>query len=112
MSRKHQDGNFRNQLADFTRSLHPVHSRHQKIEHDNIRGEVPGAGNCILAVGRFAAYLPVGMLMKQIAKPLAHQRAVIDDQDAGVHQLLPGVRGKFANHLLVGRATHHCQRKI
>ena len=81
--RQHEDARARPALDELPCRLDAVEVRHAHVHEDDVGVELARELERLHAVGRFAHELEVGPLLEHHAEAAAHERLVVDDENAG-----------------------------
>ena len=78
----HQNARIRGALCNLPCSVQSIHARHLEVEHDDIKQLFIKFRNCFVSVGRLIAHFPIVVRFQQLSQAAAHQRIIIDNEDA------------------------------
>ena len=92
MHRKQNDGHVIVHGPENRRRFEPAHSRHGRIENNQIRMQIPSLFNGIHAIRSLAANMEFGLRIEIGMYKLPYDGAVVDNEDTFWHVQTPDRR--------------------
>ncbi len=105
MIREKYYGRLRFQKPELSCSLKTIHTRHRKIDDDQIGVELMHFSKGILPINRFAADFDTGLVFEKEAHGSADHITVIDNKNGLRQRRLPAEVTAYAGEHLVTYAT-------
>jgi len=78
----HEQAHTGNRLVDFPGGFQPVQPRHKKIQDNQVRSEFLSFKHGIATVYRFAADLPLWVVLHECTQAMPHMRIIVSNQYA------------------------------